>query len=252
MKNAKQTQVFNKSFAGAMVSACAQKFLTVTGFKSGLRKGDNQQRTADGKIDMQNPAPKRSAAPSAMGNIVSTASDKTTTAKGKPENYSEEVTKELLADYEASGKDDAIVKALAEKFGKTTRSIVAKLSREGVYKKKTYTTKTGGVPVSKEQHVQAIAAFIGVDADKLDSLEKANKGVLVIIEGAVKDGAATYEANNIDSPEGKAKQELLTDLYGLTGAEEGTLKSLLLASKEALQVLVASFAGSGEEFSEQS
>jgi hypothetical protein len=239
MKNAQKT-LNNKTIAAALVAAFGAQHLTVSGFKSGLKK-----------YPAAAPANKGKPAASAMENVVATAGDKTTAAKGKPENYSAEVTAKLLADYEASDKSDGAIKTLADALGKTTRSIVAKLSREGVYKKKVYTTKQGGVPVSKEQHVQAIAAFIGVGPDKLESLEKANKGVLVIIEGAVKDGAATYEANNMDNAEGKAKQELLTDLYGLTGAEDGSLKSLLLASKEALQVLVAAFADSGEAFAEQ-
>lgn len=237
MKNAQKT-LNNKTMAAALVSACGAKFLTISGFKSGLQKAAAVPDTK---------GPKKAAA-SAMGSIVETAGDKTTAAKGKPENYSAEVTAQLLVEYEASDKSDNVIKTMAEKFGKTTRSIVAKLSREGVYKKKVYTTKTGGTPVSKEQHVQAIAAFIGVSPDKLDSLEKANKGVLVTIENAVKDGAASYEANMAETSDGKAKLELLTDLYGLTDAEEGSLKSLMLASKEALQILVAAFAGSGEEF----
>ena len=231
----------NKTVAAALVAAFGAQHLTVSGFKSGLKK-----HPAAAPIKSNNKP-----AASAMESVVSTASDKTTAAKGKPENYSDEVTKQLLADYEASEKDDSIIKELASKFGKTTRSIVAKLSREGVYKKKTYVTKQGGAPVSKEQHVKAIAAFMGIDADKLESLEKANKGVLVLVESAVKDNAAAYEANNLESVDGKAKLELVTDLYGLTGADDGALKSLMLASKEALQILVAAFAGSADDFAEQ-
>ncbi len=176
MKNA---QTFNKSFAGAMVAAAAAKCLTVSGFKSGLPKG---------KVDLTKRPVK--AAASAMESVVESAK---TVAKGKAENYSAEVTAQLLADYAASAKDDAAVKSLAEKFGKAARSIVAKLSREGVYVKKEYKTKAGGIPVSKEQHVKAIAAFMGVDADKLESLEKANKGVLQLIESALKDSAQEFD-----------------------------------------------------------
>ena len=231
MKNAQKTtaQTFNKSVAGAMVAACTKKCLTVSGFKSGCQKVDLVKR----------PAKKAAAPADAMASVVESAK---VVAKGKAENYSAEVTAQLLADYEASGKDQTAVETLAVKFGKTARSIVAKLSREGVYNKKVYTTKAGETPVSKEQHVKAIAAFVGVDADKLESLEKANKGVLRIIEDAVKDGATTYQNNTEDSSELKqSKQELLTNLYGWTGASEGSLESLKLASKEALEILTVAF-----------
>lgn len=122
-----------------------------------------------------------------MDSIVNEAA---VVAKGKVENYSTEVTVNLLAAY-ASGKT---VEQLAEAFGKTTRSIVAKLSREKVYVKKTYVTKAGTLPVSKEQHVATIAALLGLDAGKLDSLEKANKGVLQILENALKPSANEFDS----------------------------------------------------------
>ncbi len=240
--NKTTAQTFNKSLAGAMVSACAAQCLTVSGFKSGCPK--LAAATADAKR-----APKQAAAPaSAMASVVESAK---TVAKGKVENYSDEVTVQLLAEYEASEKNDEAVKSLAEKFGKTARSIVAKLSREGVYKKKVYTTKQGGAPVSKEQHVKAIAAFMGVDADKLESLEKANKGVLQMVENAVKDGAHTYQNNTEDSEELKAdKAALLADIYEATGAMPGDLDSLKLAKKEALHIIAVALCGS-DEFTEQ-
>lgn len=244
MKTTNKTtaQTFNKSVAGAMVAACASQCLTVSGFKSGCPKGEY-------KVDLVKRQPKQAAAPaSAMASVVESAK---VVAKGKPENYSAEVTAQLLADYEASEKNPAAVETLAVKFDKTARSIVAKLSREGVYNKRVYQTKAGETPVSKEQHVKAIAAFVGVDADKLESLEKANKGVLRIIEDAVKDGATTYQNNTEDSAEVKAsKQELLTNLYGWTGAEDGELESLKLAGMPALRILVAAFEGSAPAFDE--
>lgn len=122
----------------------------------------------------------------AMKSIVAEA---TVVAKGKVENYSAEVTDCLLSAYR-SGKT---VEELAVAFGKTTRSIVAKLSREKVYTKKVYVTKAGVTPVSKEQHVATIAAFMGVDAGKLESLEKANKTVLTLIEDTLKKMAHNFD-----------------------------------------------------------
>lgn len=56
----------------------------------------------------------------------------------KPVNYTPEQTAQLVANYKAG----ATVEVLAEMFGKTTRSVVAKLSREGVYTAK---NKASGV-----------------------------------------------------------------------------------------------------------
>jgi len=131
------------------------------------------------------------AVPSVMDSIVA---DAATVAKGKVENYSAEVTEKLLAAWADSSKVKADVEALAVMFGKSARSIVAKLSREKVYVKATYVTKAGEKPVSKEAHVVAIATLLGIDPSKLDSLEKANKGVLQILEDALNGSAELFDA----------------------------------------------------------
>lgn len=93
----------------------------------------------------------------------------------KPVNYTPEQTAQLVANYKAG----ATVEALATMFGKTTRSVVAKLSREGVYQAK---SKTSGVArVKKADLVDAIAYRVGVAPETFDSLEKANHEVLEAI-----------------------------------------------------------------------
>ena len=93
----------------------------------------------------------------------------------QPVNYTPEQTAQLVANYKAG----ATVEALAEMFGKTTRSVVAKLSREGVYTPK---SKTSGVArVKKADLVDAIANRVGVAPETFDSLEKANHEVLEAI-----------------------------------------------------------------------
>jgi hypothetical protein len=110
-------------------------------------------------------------------------------AEQKNVNYTDEQTSELVAAYEAAETPearDAVVEEFAETFGKTVRSIRAKLVREGVYVKKAYKTKTGGKPETKEGVVCDIAAILGVDADaKLGGLEKANKGALQLIRATL-------------------------------------------------------------------
>jgi hypothetical protein len=126
-----------------------------------------------------------------MGSIVDNA---TVAAKGKEANYSAEVTEKLLAAWEISGKGKADVESLAVTFGKTARSIVAKLSREKVYVKASYVTKAGEKPVSKDAHVANIALMLGIDPSKLESLEKANKAVLTILEDALNGSAELFDA----------------------------------------------------------
>lgn len=91
------------------------------------------------------------------------------------QNYTAEQTAQLVANY----KSGQTVETLAEHFGKTTRSVVAKLSREGVYQPK---NKASGVArVKKADLVDAIANRIGVAPETFDSLEKANHEVLEAI-----------------------------------------------------------------------
>jgi len=90
----------------------------------------------------------------------------------KTVNYTPEQTAQLVANYKAG----ATVETLATMFGKTTRSVVAKLSREGVYTAK---SKTSGVArVKKSELVDRIANRVGVAPETFDSLEKANHEVL--------------------------------------------------------------------------
>ncbi len=164
-------------------------------------------------------------------------------AATKVENYSKEVTEKLLGEWAGSTQDKAAVELLAKAFGKTTRSIVAKLSREKVYVAPKYVTKAGTAPVSKEEHVNVIAAFLGLkDPSKLESLEKANKGVLVIIETGLQKAAHIYDNETSDSPAEKASKDAsIAVIVGATGAMLEDLKSLKLAKAETLQIIARAF-----------
>jgi hypothetical protein len=70
---------------------------------------------------------------------------------------------------------------LANEFGKTVKSVVAKLSRMGLYQKKEYTTKTGDKVIKKDTHADAIGAILKMTENEIDSLTKANKTALVKI-----------------------------------------------------------------------
>ena len=69
----------------------------------------------------------------------------------KTVNYTPEQTQKMINDYQAG----VSVETIAENLGKTVRSIVAKLSREKVYIKKEYKTKTGESVTKKDAHADA-------------------------------------------------------------------------------------------------
>jgi hypothetical protein len=95
----------------------------------------------------------------------------------KAVNYTPEQTAQIIADYQA-GKS---VEIIAENLGKTVRSIVAKLSREKVYIKKEYKTKTGESVIKKDTHADAIGAILRLPENDIESLTKANKNALKAI-----------------------------------------------------------------------
>jgi hypothetical protein len=92
-------------------------------------------------------------------------------------NYTPEQTAQIVNDY----TNGVTVEMIAQNLGKSARSIVAKLSREGVYKKKVRTTKTGEAVVKKDVHADAIGAILRLPENDIDSLTKANKSALKAI-----------------------------------------------------------------------
>lgn len=101
----------------------------------------------------------------------------------KTVNYTEADTAHIVADYQAG----VAVATIADAMGKSVRSIVAKLSREGVYQKKEYVGKTGEKPVKKDVHADAIGAILKLQENDIESLTKANRSALkAIFEALVK------------------------------------------------------------------
>lgn len=105
----------------------------------------------------------------------------------KQVNYTAEQTAALVEAYKAE-PTKATVEAFAVKFGKTAKSVVAKLSREGVYKKAEYVGKTGEKPVKKDTVADEIGAALGLTEAETESLAKANKSALAKIANALKAG----------------------------------------------------------------
>ena len=111
----------------------------------------------------------------------------------KKVNYTPEQTAMLVDAYESvetQEQREAVVARYAEEFGKAPQSIRAKLVSEGVYVAKTYKTKKGEKPESKAAIVAGIAHLLGVDSERVESLEKANKTALNLVRGSLAFAAA--------------------------------------------------------------
>jgi hypothetical protein len=97
--------------------------------------------------------------------------------------YTKEICDHMVQQY-ASGVS---VPELALELHVPERSIIAKLSSLGVYQKKSYLNKRGETPVKKSEHIERIAILLNTNLELLESLEKVNKTVLVMIERALSD-----------------------------------------------------------------
>lgn len=100
--------------------------------------------------------------------------------------YTPEVIKMITERYKAEPTQDT-VKVLAKELGVSDRSVIAKLSSLEIYIKKSYLTKQGTPPVSKEVYIQKIAGMLGMDITLMDSMEKVTKQVLVTMEARIRD-----------------------------------------------------------------
>jgi len=89
-------------------------------------------------------------------------------------NYTEEQVAHMIEAYQAN-PDRATVDMLANDLDKSTKSIIGKLSREGVYRKAVYKTKTGELPITKAEIIVEVAKVLNTDSLKLMGLEKAPK-----------------------------------------------------------------------------
>lgn len=101
-----------------------------------------------------------------------------TTQTGK---YSPELTSFIVEHYNLGNS----VEDIAEACNLPTRSIIAKLTSMGIYKKKQYLTKRGELPVKKEEYIDRLAAALNANVELLGSLEKVNKNVLKMLVEAL-------------------------------------------------------------------
>jgi len=99
-------------------------------------------------------------------------------------NYTEEQVSNMKSVYIAFPSRETVEK-LAEEYNKSVKSIIGKLSREGVYKKTEYLTKLGEKPRTKTEIVENLASKLDLDITALAGLEKAPKVALKNLEDSL-------------------------------------------------------------------
>ena len=114
--------------------------------------------------------------------------------------YSDEQTQYIIETYQANPQRET-VRILSEELKKSEKSIIGKLSREGVYRREVYKTKTGEDPITKTEIVQNIGDALGLEIERLAGLEKAPKGVLKQIVEALNGVAAGLETEKFEEAE---------------------------------------------------
>ena len=98
----------------------------------------------------------------------------------RAKNYTDAMVAEMTEVYTANPNRET-VDLLANKFGKSVRSIIAKLSREGVYIAQPKVTKSGEPVVRKAELVAQINVHFGIELPTLVKASKADLQKLVDI-----------------------------------------------------------------------
>jgi len=96
-------------------------------------------------------------------------------------NYTPEMVDLMKSRYSANPTRET-VEELANELNKSIKSVIGKLSREGVYEKTEYLTKTGEKPVTKRELVEKVSEILAVDYQALAGLEKSPKSSLKLLE----------------------------------------------------------------------
>ena len=104
-------------------------------------------------------------------------------------NYTDEETKELVESYLLCPTLDMVTE-LSVKLRKTRKSIISKLSKEGVYQRKVYTSKSGTIPITKIELLNMIEDALG---KKFAGLDKAPKSTLLALRDSVVQLSTDFE-----------------------------------------------------------
>ena len=99
-------------------------------------------------------------------------------------NYTESETSYMVELYKETPTAET-VDILVEQLKRSKKSIIGKLSREGVYRREVYVSKTGEKPITKIEIVSNIADALSCEVGDLAGLEKSPKEVLRRLSKAV-------------------------------------------------------------------
>ncbi len=99
-------------------------------------------------------------------------------------NYTPEQV-DLMKEQYTKNPSRETVENLAETLDKSIKSIIGKLSREGVYRKTVYKTKTGEDPETKKEIVESIADTLDIDYEPVAGLEKSPKAALKLLRSGI-------------------------------------------------------------------
>lgn len=93
--------------------------------------------------------------------------------------YTNDQETELISGYQACNTDDdreKYIEIYATKHSKSRRSVIAKLSKLGIYIARKQTSKvTGDKPQTKEQILGTIALKLGMNVQQLEGMQKSPK-----------------------------------------------------------------------------
>ena len=101
-------------------------------------------------------------------------------------NYTQDQVEYIVNQYRLEPTRETVEK-LSLELEKSVKSIIGKLSREGVYRKTEYTTKTGEKPITKSQLVHEIAALLELNPNSLEGMEKSPKAALITLRASLGD-----------------------------------------------------------------
>ena len=99
-------------------------------------------------------------------------------------NYSESEKVYMIELYKENPCAETI-EILVEQLKRSKKSIIGKLSREGVYRREVYVSKTGEKPITKVEIVSNIADALSCEVGDLAGLEKSPKEVLRRLSKAI-------------------------------------------------------------------
>lgn len=95
-------------------------------------------------------------------------------------NYTKENAKYMCKEYNNSPTQETVARLMGE-LDKPKRSIIGKLSREGVYRREIYKTKLGEIPITKIEIVHQISEVLDIEPEEFVGLDKAPKRVLKLL-----------------------------------------------------------------------